>query len=123
VSVDRNAALLGADDCCMQARPTDSRPLPLPESPSRIVTVGSCPYFDYDGTGVVDLSLGEKTGHLRILPDVERLQHAPVGKPKTPLTKLYQNPHSIRLSMAGWADVGVECRIGGRWQLLVRASA
>jgi len=52
VSFGKNAALLCAEDCYMQARPTDWRPMPLPENPKHILTVGSCPYLEYDGTGV-----------------------------------------------------------------------
>ena len=46
VSFHRNVSLLCAEDCYMQSQPTDWRPLPLPQNPSWIVSVGTCPYFE-----------------------------------------------------------------------------
>ena len=62
VSFHRNAAILSTDDCYMQARPTDWQPLTLPKHPRRIVSVGSCPFFDYSGTGLIDLRIDGRSG-------------------------------------------------------------
>ncbi len=88
VSFHRNAALLAAEDCYMQARPTDWRPLPLPEQPRRVLSVGSCPYFEWDGTGAVDLRIEGETATLRIYPDVDRVREGLRGTVEKPLTRL-----------------------------------
>ena len=115
VSHGRNAALLCADDCYMQARPTAWRPLPLPKSPRRVLTVGSCPYFAYEGTGVVDLRIEGNTARLRIYPDVERLACAMRGTVEKPLTRLHEREHPFKLLLPGWESAGVERRGKGGW--------
>ncbi|NCQ32556.1 MAG: hypothetical protein GW802_34980, partial [Armatimonadetes bacterium] len=96
VSFQRNAALLCADDCYMQARPTDWQPLPLPKSPRHLVSVGTCPYFEYEGTGVADLRIDDGAAELRLLPDVERRKYGLSGTPEDPLTVLHENEHPFR---------------------------
>ena len=108
VSFRRNTALLCAEDCYMQARPTPWRPLPLPVSPRRIVTVGSCPYYEYDGTGIVMLQAEGEVAALRIYPDVERLKHALRGTPEEPLTRLHEAEHPFRLRLKGWEEATVQ---------------
>ena len=101
VSFQRNAALLVSEDCYMQARPTDWRPLRLPEQPRRILSVGSCQYFDWDGTGVVDLRIEGGTGTLRIYPDVDRVSAGLRGTVEQPLTRLVCREHAFPASSTG----------------------
>jgi hypothetical protein len=115
VSFHRNAALLAADDCYMQARPTDWRPIPLPKSPRRILSVGTCPYFDYEGTGIVDLRIDGDTGLLRIYPDVDDVGQGLVGTVQQPLTRLVERQHPFRLRLPGWADARLQRQDGTRW--------
>jgi hypothetical protein len=110
VSFGRNAAIFSAPDCYMQARPTDWQPLALPERPRRVVSVGTCPYFQYDGTGVVMLTFDGDTAWLGVYPDVERLKIAMVGTPEEPLTRLQYNPHPFKLKMPGWEKASVARR-------------
>jgi hypothetical protein len=134
VSFERNMSLLAADDSYMQTGPTDWQPLPLPESPTRIMSVGSCPYFDYEGTGVVDLKVEGDAATLRIWPDVERFPHGRrtireaaeerrwifdgfaemAGSLEQPLTALHEREHTFRLRLPGWAEVRVERLEGDR---------
>ena len=115
VSFHRNAALLAAEDCYMQARPTDWRPLPLPEQPRHVLSVGSCPYFDYDGSGVVDLRVDGRTATLRIYPDVDRVSEGLRGTVEKPLTRLVSREHPFRLRLAGWTDAKVQRQEGTKW--------
>lgn len=115
VSFRHNAALLCAEDCYMQARPVAWRPIPPPACPKRVLSVGSCPYFDYEGTGVVDLRIEGRTANLRIYPDVERLQYALKGTVEKPLTQLCEREHPFRLRMAGWAEARAEREEKGGW--------
>ena len=115
VSFQRNAALLVSDDCYMQARPTDWRPLRLPEQPRRILSVGSCQYFDWDGTGVVDLRIEGGTGTLRIYPDVDRVSAGLRGTVEQPLTRLVCREHVFRLHLPGWAEAKVQRQEGQAW--------
>ncbi|MEW6360467.1 MAG: hypothetical protein AB1696_29320 [Planctomycetota bacterium] len=115
VSYEKNAALLCAPDCYMQARPTDWRPMALPKDPKKILSVGACPYFEYDGTGVVDLRMENGTAHLRIYPDVERLQDGIKGTVGKPLTKLRDGAHPFRIRLPVWKDAKVERHQDGQW--------
>jgi hypothetical protein len=115
VSFHRNAALLAADDRYMQARPTDWRPIPLPGNPRRILSVGKCPYFDYDGTGIVDLRIEGTSGTLRIYPDVDCVNEGLKGTVEKPLTRLVCRGHRFRLRLSGWADAKVERQDGAKW--------
>jgi hypothetical protein len=128
VSFERNMSLLAADDSYMQTGPTDWRPLPIPESPGHITSVGSCPYFDYEGTGVVDLKVEGNAATLRIWPDVERLPRGRAmiddaaeerswlfgglaemaGTLEQPLTALHERGHTFCLRLPGWAQARVE---------------
>jgi hypothetical protein len=101
-SFAKNAALLCAPDCYMQARPTDWRPMELPENPKKIVSVGSCPYFDYDGTGVVFLEVNSNKAKLTVYADVDRLREDLTGTAEAPLTKLVEREHLFRMKMKGW---------------------
>ena len=115
VSFEKNAALLCSDDSYMQARPTDWKPIPYPENPGYILTVGSCPYFDYNGTGVVELVVERDTAGLRIYPDVEKLRYALRGSEEAPLTKLHYREHPFRLHLPGWAKAIVERFENNSW--------
>jgi hypothetical protein len=115
VSFRRHAALLCADDCYMQAGPTDWRPQPLPASPRHILSVGSCPYFDYDGTGVVELRTDDRRADLWIYPDVVRLRDGLSGTAKEPLTRLEYRQHPFHLHLRGWADAKLERFDNGAW--------
>ncbi len=116
VSFRRNAALLCARDCYMQAGPTDWRPLPIPDRPTHVCAVGACPYFEYDGTGVVDLRIRDGRADLRIHPDVERLREGLTGTPDKPLTRLHQRERPFRLRLPGWSDAKVKRLEKGAWQ-------
>jgi hypothetical protein len=116
VSFHRNAALLCADDCYMQARPTDWRPMHLPEDPTHVMSVGSCPYFEYEGNGVVDFKAAGNVATLQIYPDVERPPRALTGDPNidmvgtrdTPLTVLREHEHPFHLRLPRWDNAEVE---------------
>ncbi|MFC1717699.1 hypothetical protein ACFL6S_28820 [Candidatus Poribacteria bacterium] len=115
VSFAKNAALLCSEDCYMQARPTDWRPITLPENPKHILTVGSCPYLEYDGTGVVEFVAEDDTARLRIYPDVERLVHALRGTVEKPLTRLHEREHVFRMLLPGWREAKMERFENGEW--------
>ncbi|GHV64626.1 hypothetical protein FACS1894199_03320 [Bacteroidia bacterium] len=103
VSYSKNAALLCKEQLFMQARPTDWHPIPQPEKPTRIIAVGSTPYFDYEGTGIVDVRIKGDTAEVQVNPDVKRLQFDVLrGTPEKPLTQLEQGKHSFRLKLPGW---------------------
>ncbi len=106
-SFGKNAALLCAPDCYMQARPTDWRPLDVPESPKKVVSVGSCPYFDYDGTGVVFLEVNGGKAKLTAYADVDRLREDLTGTAEAPLTRLVEREHPFRMNMKGWEKASV----------------
>ena len=101
-SFGKNAALLCADDCYMQARPTDWQPMNTPENPKKIVSVGSCPYFDYDGTGVVFFEVNGNKAKLTIYADADRLREDLTGTPDAPLTRLFDREHVLHMKMKGW---------------------
>jgi len=115
VSFSKNAAILFSEDCYMQARPTNWCPLPFPETPSRILSVGSTPYFEYAGTGVVGLLLDGNQASLQIYPDVERLRYDLRGSEEAPLTCLHNKEHTFRLSLPGWVEARVERLENGSW--------
>jgi hypothetical protein len=115
VSFQRNAAVLAAEDCYMQARPTDWRPLPLPKQPQHILSVGSCPYFDYDGTGIVDLRIEGEMARLQIYPDVDRVSEGLRGTVEKPLTRLVSREHPFRLRLAGWTDAKAQRIDDTKW--------
>jgi hypothetical protein len=103
VSYSKNAALLCKEQLYMQARPTDWQPLTLPKNPIRIIAVGSTPYFDYTGTGIVDVRIEGDAAEVRLNPDVKRLQFDVLrGTPEKPLTQLEQGKHVFRLKLQGW---------------------
>jgi len=132
VSFQRNTSLLAADDVYMQTNPTDWRPFSLPEKPRHVLSVGSSPYFDYEGNGVVDLTLDGSSATLRIYPDVERFprtlpadgkvneRNVIMGTPEKPLTVLHDREHPFRLRLAGWAGAKIE-RIEGEKRIPVEA--
>jgi hypothetical protein len=99
----------------LPARPTDWRPLPLPERPRHVLSVGSCPYFDYDGTGVVDLWIEGEMARLRIYPDLDRVSEGLRGTVEKPLTRLVSREHPFRLRLAGWTDAKVQRKDGAKW--------
>ncbi|HOX37210.1 MAG TPA: hypothetical protein PL033_04405 [Candidatus Brocadiia bacterium] len=115
-SFRHNAALLCAEDAYMRARATDWEPLPAPDNPSHIMTVGSCRYYEYEGSGVVDLKIEGDAALLRIYPDVERLKYALQGTPEEPLTRLHENAHSFKLLLPGWEGAKVEKWEDGAWK-------
>jgi hypothetical protein len=115
VSFQRNAALLVSEDCYMQARPTDWRPLARAGPPPGVVSVGSCHYFDWDGTGLVDLRIEGETATLRIYPDVDRVSAGLRGTVEQPLTRLVCREHVFRLHLPGWAEAKVQRQAGQAW--------
>jgi hypothetical protein len=113
VSYSKNVAMLSKEYLFMRARPTDWQPLPLPENPARIIAVGSTPYFDYDGTGIVDVNIQGDTAEVRLNPDVKRLQSDTLrGTPDKPLTQLEQSKHSFRLKLPEWEKATREVQAG-----------
>jgi len=101
-SFGKNAALICAPDCYMQARPAGWQPLEAPDSPKKIVSVGSCPYFDYEGTGVAFLEINGNKAKLTVYADVDRLREDLTGTPEAPLTRLVEREHPFRMKMKGW---------------------
>jgi len=104
VSFAHNVSLLCAPDAYMQSRPTDWHPLAEPRLPVHVLSVGSCRAFDYDGTGIVDLHLGDGVAELRVYPDVDRLREGWAGTVEEPLTRLVERTHSFRLKLPGWRN-------------------
>jgi hypothetical protein len=80
-----------------------------------VVSVGSCPFFDYPGTGLVDLRVEGNQARLRIYPDVDRLRNDLRGAVDRPLASLHARPHPFRLRLPGWDDLLVERQAGGVW--------
>jgi hypothetical protein len=98
------------------------------------MSVGSCPYFDYEGTGVVDLKIEGDAATLRVWPDVERFPRGRAtiddaaeerrwlfgglaemaGTLAQPLTALHEREHTFRLRLPGWAEARVERLEGDR---------
>lgn len=115
VSWRHNAALFCSKDVYMQARPTKWRPLKLPKNPKRITTVGSCPYYDYEGTGIVDLRIKGKQAALWIAPDRELLRYSLKGTKDKPLSRLHKRAHPFRLRLEGWKSAKVERFKNGKW--------
>lgn len=118
ISYARNAALLCAGDCYMQARPTEWSPLALPASPDRILSVGTCPYFEYEGTGIVDIRVHADTMSLRIYPDVLRLRTALHGTDEDPLTRLEYGSHTFVLKLSDWEAAELRKRVDEGWEVL-----
>jgi len=98
------------------------------------MSVGSCPYFDYEGTGVVNLKIEGNDATLRVWPDVERFPHGRpmiedaaeerrwlfgglaemAGTSEQPLTALHEREHTFRLRLPGWTEARVERLDGDR---------
>ena len=117
VSYSRNAALLCKEELFMQARLTDWRPLTFPISPQRIIAVGSTPYFDYEGTGMIDVRIAGKTAEIRLNPDVVRLRHDTLsGTPEEPLTRLENREHDFRMKLPGWEKATLEVQSDNGWE-------
>lgn len=123
-SFHRNTSVLAAGDTYMQASAAGWQPLPVPENPRHILSVGTCPYFEYEGTGIVDLSIEGPAATLRIYPDLERRPvKAPTGKADSdmmgtleqPLTVLHEHEHPFRLLLRGWGDSKVQRSDNGTW--------
>jgi len=89
--------------------------MPLPENPKHILTVGSCPYLEYDGTGVVEFTIKGEIATLRIYPDVERLANALRGTVDEPLTRLHEREHPLRLLLQDWSEARVERFENDEW--------
>ncbi len=115
-SFKRNTAILCAEDCYMQTGPTEWKPIPQPQSPGRVMAVGPCPYFSYDGTGVADLRIDGARAMLRIYPDVERLRDDLRGTLEKPLTRLRRGKRPFKLLLPGWAGARVEHRTEDGWE-------
>jgi len=117
VSYSRNAALLCKEELFMQARTTDWRPLTFPVSPQRIITVGSTPYFDYDGTGIIDVHITNKTAEIRLNLDIVRLRHDTLsGTPEEPLTRLENRVNDFRMKLPGWETATLEVQSSDGWK-------
>ncbi|MDR2755146.1 MAG: hypothetical protein LBC20_05515 [Planctomycetaceae bacterium] len=109
VSYSKNAALLCKEHLFMQARATGWKPLQLPSMPERIIAVGSTPYFDYNGTGIVDVQIQGNTAEIRLNPDVRRLQFDTLrGTPEKPLTQLENRKHHFHLNLPDWQHAALE---------------
>lgn len=127
VSHKRNVAILCDDDIYMQTGVTDWSPLPIPAAPSRVVAIGNCPFFDYDGNGIVDLRIDGKMATLRVNPDVvvlrkllgEKSWHgAPLDDP---LRRLEMNERNFRMKMPVWRGARVE-RVGDDTRTVVHGA-
>ncbi len=117
VSYSVNAALLAKDGLYMQARNVDWKPFELPVVPRRIIAVGSTPYYDYEGTGIVDLTVEGKTVLIRIADDVTRLRQDTLrGTPDAPLTRLENGKHSLKMKIPAWQDAKVELQTDSGWK-------
>ncbi|MDR1140327.1 MAG: hypothetical protein LBL62_01455 [Planctomycetaceae bacterium] len=117
VSYSRNAALLCKEHLFMQAKPTDWQPFPFPLQPERIIAVGSTPYFEYDGTGMIDVQIQGNTAKIRLNPDVERLQQNTLrGTPENPLTRLEYRKHNFRFNLSDWQHAVLEIQTDDGWK-------
>jgi len=117
VNYSQNAAILSGHGLYMQARETNWQPLDFPENPDRIIAVGNTPYYDYSGTGIVDLSITGDTMTIQVFPDVKRLINDKLaGTVEKPLTVLEQNRRPFRLRIPGWDRATVEKLTGNGWE-------
>ncbi|MCL2744707.1 MAG: hypothetical protein FWE67_12730 [Planctomycetaceae bacterium] len=118
VSYSKNAALFCTEDLFMSARPVDWKPLPLPKTPKRIISTGSTPYYDYSGSGIVDVKIQGDTAAVKLYPDVKRLKDNTLrGSVQEPLTKLETGKHIFKMKMPGWENVNAEVESGKTYQL------
>ena len=118
VSYSKNAALFCAEDLFMSARPVDWTPLTLPKEPKRMISVGSTTYYDYDGTGIVDVKIQGDTATVKLYPDVKRLKEDTLrGSVQEPLTKLETGNHLFKMKMPGWENVQMNMESGNAYQL------
>ncbi|MDR0336340.1 MAG: hypothetical protein LBI18_04545 [Planctomycetaceae bacterium] len=119
VSYSKNAALLCKELLFMQAKPTDWKPLQLnfPTQPERIIAVGSTPYFDYEGTGIIDVQIQDNTAEIRLNPDVKRLQWDTLrGSLEKPLTQLESQKHHFRLNLPDWQHTTLKIQTEDGWK-------
>jgi hypothetical protein len=118
VSYSMNAALFCAEDLFMSARPVDWKPLPLPKEPKRMISIGSTPYYDYDGSGIVDVKIQGDTAAVQFYPDVIRLKDNTLrGSVQEPLTKLETGRHLFKMKLPGWENINMEVESGKTYQL------
>lgn len=124
VSYSKNAALLCDHGLYMQARETDWRPLDISAIPKRIIAVGNTPYYDYAGTGIVDLAINGNVMTIHFSPDVKRhIDDKLVGTPEKPLTTLEENRHYFHLKIPTWEKVTVEIFTNNEWKLISQSTA
>ena len=109
VSWSGNDAYYSTEKTCMQARATDWKPLEWSRTPERIIAVGPTPYYDYNGTGIVDLKINGGTAELRLYPDNIRFKSDVLSAtPEDPLTRLEYKKHPFKLKLPGWNHTMVE---------------
>lgn len=124
VSYSRNAALLCKDQLYMQAKPTDWKPFDFSKQPNRIIGVGSTPYYDYNGSGIVDLKIDGNTALLRLNPDVVRLKNDTLrATPQDPLTRLENSRHRMKINLPSWNRASVEIQTESSWKKVADSTA
>ena len=102
----------------MSARPVDWQPLPLPKNPQRIISTGSTPYYDYGGSGIVDVQIDGDQATVRLYPDVKRLKEDTLsGSIQEPLTVLETGRHIFKMKLPGWENISAEVESGQTYQL------
>lgn len=102
VSWKENAAYLAKPGLFMQAHPSKWKPFEFPKEPRRILGTGSTPYYQYDGTGFVDLDLN---GSLSLGPNVIRHRNDLKGTAEKPLTTLSSEKKPFILQIPGYEKV------------------
>jgi hypothetical protein len=117
VSFERQVSFFSNREVYMQTGETGWRPLPLPSAPKHILSVGSSPFFEYAGTGIVDLKVEDRIATVYIYPDVERTARGSKaatsmrdmsGTKDQPLTILRETEHPFTLRLDGWTAFRVE---------------
>lgn len=102
VNWKENAAFLVKKDLFMQARPSNWKPFEFPQTPRRILGTGSTPYYQYEGTGLVDLDLD---GSLSLGPNVTRHRDDLRGTAEKPLTTLSMEKKPFLLQIPGYEKI------------------
>ncbi len=126
VSWKENAACFCDETLYMQARESQWNPLKIPQSPRRIIAVGSTPYYRYDGAGLVDWKVdpdNSDQASLVLFPDVIRRRDGLLGTEKDPLTSLENKERLFEMKLQSWKNAKVEQYVDGVWKQLPGTAA
>lgn len=117
-SFEHDVSIEARPDVYRQSAPTDWRPLPIPTAPREIMAVGNCPYWQYDGTGLVQLKTSAEGATLVITPNVT--EHYPSGEywHEGMTRTLDWEPKTLRLKLPGYQEARLIAADGAVLQLV-----